>query len=225
MFGLILAAGGASSRFGGSVPKVLAPLAGKPVVRHALETFLSVAGPWDVVLAAPGPLVPAFEAAVERRARVVVGGATRQESVARAFAALTPHADPVLVHDAARPLIDAETIEAVLAAIEEKGAAAAVLPATDSTHLLAPGDTNIETALPRDRVVRAQTPQGARRALFEAALADAAAAARAVTDEIGLLRAVDTRVVAVPGSPRNLKITTPDDLAHAKHLLEFDIHA
>ena len=222
MRGLILAAGGSSTRFGGETPKVLAGLGDRPVIVHALEAFLAVDARWDVVVPAPEALREAFEAVLGDRARVVTGGDTRQASVAAGLAALDPKADPVLVHDAARPLVAPDTIQRVLDAIDVEGAAAAVLPVVDSIHTVALDGAHVEETLDRSRVVRAQTPQGARRELLERAFRSAEEDGRVATDEIALLRDDLTPVCVVAGNARNIKITTPDDLTSAAHWLTND---
>lgn len=223
MRGLILTAGGSSTRFGGTTPKVLLPLGDRSVLQHALDAFRAVPGDWDVVVTAPQDLCATFAAALGPDVRVVPGGATRQASVAAGLAALGDTADPVLVHDGARPLVTADTISRVLDAVARHGAAAAVLPATDSLHGVDADGVMLTDPLDRTRVVRAQTPQGARRALLEHAFAQAVGVD--ATDEITLLRRADTPVAVVQGDARNLKITTPDDLAVARRWLDDDAPA
>lgn len=201
---------------------MLAPLGNRSILVHALEAFLDVEGPWDIVVAAPKDARKDFETAVGPRARVVAGGATRQESVAAGLAALDRQADVVLVHDAARPLVTHDTIQRVLDAIDEHGAAAAVLPVVDSIHTVALDGEHIEETLDRSRVVRAQTPQGARRDLLERAFEVARERGHNATDEIALLRDALIDVHVVAGNVRNIKITTQDDLVSAAHWIRSD---
>jgi 2-C-methyl-D-erythritol 4-phosphate cytidylyltransferase len=224
MHGLVLTAAGASARFGrAGPPKVLRTLAGKPVLLRALAPFRVAVGDLAVVVTARDEDVAAVRRLVLSDVRVVPGGATRQESVRRGLEALPPRVEVVLVHDAARPLLSADLVRAVLAAAVRDGAAAAVLGVTDSLHRLVPaqgGDPRIGEGVDRARVVAAQTPQAARADLLRRALAEAAAAGAVETDEVALLRRIGVPVTAVEGERWNLKITVPEDLDLAERLIE-----
>ncbi|MGE0192549.1 MAG: 2-C-methyl-D-erythritol 4-phosphate cytidylyltransferase [Planctomycetota bacterium] len=220
MIGLVLTAAGASTRFGGETPKVLADLGGRPVIAHALAAFRAVIPDVAVVVTAPAGLEARFAEALSG-VHVVTGGATRQASVLAGLRALPHEADPILVHDAARPLLGADVIRRVLEGIATAGAALPVLPVTDTVHRLAHAPTAVTAvplaaALPRDELVRAQTPQGARRALLVAALEAAARDGRDYTDEAALLLAAGHVVLAVAGDARLAKITTREDLDDAR---------
>lgn len=216
VIGLVLTAAGASTRFGGDTPKVLAELGGRPAIAHALEAFRAALPDLAVVVTVPRGQEERFAAALPG-VHVVPGGATRQASVTAGVRALPHEADPILVHDAARPLVTAAVITRVLAGIARAGAALPVLPVTDTVHRLAHAPVDDEAvplgaALPRAELVRAQTPQGARRALLVAALEAAAREGREHTDEAALLLEAGHVVLAVAGDARLVKITTPDDL-------------
>lgn len=213
-----MTAAGASSRFGGAHPKVLAPLLGKPVLRHALDAFLRVDATWSIVVTAP----PGWEeaiAAVVPEAQVVRGGATRQESVRCGVHALPPEAELVFVHDAARPFVTRALVERVWLAAREAGAALPVVAPTDTLHRLsaAGGRTaaprRVAEPLDRASVGCAQTPQAARREWLAMALDSAARAGRTFTDEATLLWWVGIPAVAVEGEPTNRKITWAEDLS------------
>lgn len=220
MIGLVLTAAGASTRFGGPAPKVLADLGGRAVVRRALDAFLAVDAAIAVVVTAP-PGHEAALAALLPEARVVAGGATRQASVTAGVLALPPAVDLVLVHDAARPLVSPDLVAAVLAATRAGGAALPVVPVTDTLHRVATmppagGTARVSAAPDRAGLVRAQTPQGARRAWLETALVAAEARGQVFTDEASLLLAAGHPVLAVAGEPTNLKITLAEDLEEAR---------
>jgi 2-C-methyl-D-erythritol 4-phosphate cytidylyltransferase len=129
--------------------------------------------------------------------------------------------DVVLVHDAARPLIDAETINRTIDAVAEHGAAIVGLPAVDTIKQVerTAHGAIVTATIPRERIVQAQTPQGARCGLLRQAFAEAAADGFTGTDEASLLERAGIEVAVVPGSARNLKITQPGDLQLAEFYL------
>jgi 2-C-methyl-D-erythritol 4-phosphate cytidylyltransferase len=156
------------------------------------------------------------------RVHMVEGGDNRQESVANALAALECDADDVvLVHDAVRPLIDPATIERTIDSIERYGAAIVGLPAVDTIKQVErTAEGAIVTAtIPRERIVHAQTPQGARSGLLRRAFIEAEADGFGGTDEASLLERAGIEVFVVPGSARNFKITQPGDIELAEFYL------
>jgi 2-C-methyl-D-erythritol 4-phosphate cytidylyltransferase len=161
------------------------------------------------------------------RVVIVEGGDTRQESVSRALAALpvaikaVADDDIVLVHDAVRPLIDAETIARTIDAAAKYGAAIVGLPAIDTIKQVerTADGAIIRTTIPREYVVQAQTPQGFRLGLLKRAFAEAEADGFYGTDEASLLERAGATVAVVPGSAANMKITHPGDLDLAEFYL------
>lgn len=217
MISLVLAAGGAGTRFGGALPKQLLPLLGVPVLRRSIDAFAGLAD--EAVVAAPPALIDAVAAACAGAAlpvRVVAGGADRQASVHAALRA--SQGDPVLVHDAVRPLVPRRCIAACLAALREHTAAVVALPCP-ATVKRAGADGCVAATVPRGDLWLAQTPQGFRRAEGLAAFARAAAEGWRCTDDAEVLERAGHRVVLVPGDALNLKITEPGDFALAEGLL------
>ena len=214
----IIAAGGRGSRFGSPVPKQLLALSGRAILEWSVAAFARHPLVDEVVVALPTELVaqpPEFLRALAR-VRIVPGGDRRQDSVANAFDA-SPNGQLFVIHDAARPLVAAETIERTIAAALETGAAIAAVPSRDTVKLSGPGVQHpvIAGTIDRDRVWLAQTPQ----AFTRRVLADAIALGRAgasVTDEAALAEQAGHAVRLVQGNPGNLKITTPGDLALAE---------
>jgi len=213
----LLMAAGRGSRFGGDVPKQYLTLLGRPVIRHAAEALLRDGGV-DAIqpVCPPGEeaQVAALLEGLPLRAPVA-GGATRQESVRAGLAALA--ADPpdiVLVHDAARPVVPAGTIPALLAALRE---APGAIPAAPVTDTLKRGDgLRIAATVPREGLYRAQTPQG----FLYGALRDAhRQVAQEVTDDAAVLEAVGLTVALVPGAETNVKITRTEDLARVEAMM------
>ena len=212
----------------GGAPKQFLSLGGLPVLIHSLQTFLSVPRVSAISIAVREPEQERMRELVAEhglagRVQVVTGGDSRQESVANALAALPSSAetDIVLVHDAVRPLIDAGTIERTIDAIERHGAAIVGMPAVDTIKQVErTADGALITAtIPRELIVHAQTPQGARVPLLRRAFAEAVSDEFTGTDESSLLERAGIPVHVVPGNARNLKVTQPGDLEIAEFYL------
>jgi len=210
-----------------AAPKQFLEIGGVPVLVRSVRAFLAVPRVDAVCVAVRAQERERMEAhLVEHRlgARVhlVEGGDNRQESVANALAALEcDEDDVVLVHDAVRPLIDPATIERTIDAIVKHGAAIVGLPAVDTIKQVErTADGAIVTAtIPRERIVLAQTPQGARFGLLLRAFMEADADGFAGTDEASLLERAGVEVTVVAGSVRNFKITQPGDIELAEFYL------
>jgi len=188
------------------------------MLEWSVEALRSVAGIERIVVALP---VESLDAAPEGTI-AVAGGAVRSASVREALRAC-PLGDPVVVHDAARPLAPARLFERALAQLERSGADAAVAAAPVSDTIkevdVAHGRTVTRT-LERARLWAVQTPQVFRRAALERALLDAGEdTLAAATDDAWLIERAGGRVEVVESSPANLKITTPTDLTLAELLL------
>ncbi len=218
----IIVAAGRGRRFGGPVPKQYRELGGVAVLRHTVAAFLDhpevahlrvVINPDDAGL---------YEAAVAGLdlAHPVLGGGTRQDSVRRGLESLVEAApDRVLIHDGVRPFVTAETISAVLAALDAHGAALACVSVPDTLKRARSGV--VEATIDRTGVWRAQTPQGFR---FKEILAAHRAAAEDpaladLTDDTQLAERRGMSVAVVEGHEDNFKITTEPDLARAERLL------
>ncbi len=152
----------------------------------------------------------------------VPGGGVRSESVRAALAASPGHEDPVIVHDAARPLARTELFERALAELEQTGADAVVAAAavTDTIKEVAGGGLDVERTLDRSRLWAVQTPQVFRRAALERVLAHASPELLArATDDAWLVERAGGRVRILPAGAENIKITTPRDLLLVESLL------
>jgi 2-C-methyl-D-erythritol 4-phosphate cytidylyltransferase len=221
--GTRMAAGGAAT----VAPKQFLEIDGVPVLIRSVQAFLAVPRVDAVCIAVRGPERERVEAQVAEyklgpRVHMVEGGDHRQESVGNALAALECDADDVvLVHDAVRPLIDPATIERTIDAVVKHGAAIVGMPAVDTIKQVErTAEGAIVTAtIPRERIVHAQTPQGALCGLMRRAFAEADADGFAGTDEASLLERAGIEVAVVPGSARNFKITQPGDIELAEFYL------
>ncbi len=216
----LLVAAGTGARFGGDTPKQYVALLGRPVVRHAAEELLA-----GCSLLQPGCslLQPVGDPAVVEAALAglghlpcVPGGAERQDSVRAGLEALAPHRpDVVLVHDAARPHVPAGTVPALLAALATHRGAIPAVVVGDTLKRVEAG--LIVATVPRDGLVRAQTPQAFD---FATLLAAHRGAPRSgATDDAALLEAAGHSVAVVAGHEDNIKLTHPEDLVRLERLL------
>jgi 2-C-methyl-D-erythritol 4-phosphate cytidylyltransferase len=218
-----MSAGGATP----SAPKQFVTIGGVPVLIHCLRAFVAVPRIESILVAVRPSEVERVRELIARfgldgRVTVVEGGENRQGSVANALATLTCEDDDVvLVHDAVRPLIDPVTIERTIDAIVAQGAAIVGLPAVDTIKQVerTAHGAIVGSTIPRERVVHAQTPQGAKFGLLKQAFDEAAADEFEGTDESSLLERAGIAVAVVPGSAKNFKITQPGDLELAEFYL------
>ena len=218
----IIPAGGRGRRLGAELPKQFLPLAGRPILQWTVDTFVRCPSVREVIVALPAELVDAHLPYLELpKVRVVAGGERRQDSVANGFDALSPEAEIVLVHDAARPLVDEATIDRSIAAATAAGAAIVAVEASDTVKLSEPreGARLVDRTLSRDTIFLAQTPQAFRREVLREAIALGRSGVEA-TDEAALAERAGHRVQLVEGSRRNIKITTPEDLVVAEALID-----
>ncbi len=218
----LIVAAGRGERFAREVPKQYLPLAGAPVLRHCAATFTANPriGPVRVVIHEDDRERYAEAVAGLDLLAPVTGGATRRESVRLGLESLAELApDRVLIHDAARPFVDAATIDRVIAALEHAPGAIAAVPLSD-TLKRGDGGRIVET-VPRQGLWRAQTPQAFR-------FADILAAHRAFaagdpgaepTDDAAIAERAGLTVSLVAGGEENFKLTTPEDLKRAETLL------
>jgi 2-C-methyl-D-erythritol 4-phosphate cytidylyltransferase len=221
-FAVILPAAGKSTRFRGQEKKVFADLTGRPVWLRAAELFVNRPDVCQTIVV----VAPEDQETFARRfgahlallgVQVARGGAERFESVANALALVKPDADLVAIHDAARPCLPPALVDAVFTAAAKGGAALLALPVADTVKR-SDAQGRVEATVPRQGLWLAQTPQVFRRDWLVAAYADARR--RDVTDDAQLVEAAGHTVYLVTGSPANLKITTREDLALAKAILD-----
>ncbi|HEY2179604.1 MAG TPA: bifunctional 2-C-methyl-D-erythritol 4-phosphate cytidylyltransferase/2-C-methyl-D-erythritol 2,4-cyclodiphosphate synthase [Caulobacteraceae bacterium] len=231
-FVALIVAAGAGVRAGGA--KQWRDLAGRPVARWSLEALLAAGARHVVVVIRPGDEAPAAAAFAGLGAWTsVTGGLERADSVRAGLAALAPlAAEAMLIHDAARPLLSARMIATLLEGLADHDGAIPILPIVDT--LKRRNEDGVLTTAERAGLMRAQTPQAFR----FAALADAWAiwpADEIPTDDAQVLERAGGTIVTVPGDPRLIKLTYPEDFAMAEALAAaprptrvgqgFDVHA
>jgi 2-C-methyl-D-erythritol 4-phosphate cytidylyltransferase len=205
----LLVAAGSGERLGAERPKAFVVLAGRPMLEWSLDA-LRAAGIDDVVVALP-PGEPAPAGTIG-----VPGGATRSASVRAALAAAPP--GDVVVHDAARPLVEPDVFARTLAALHDADAAVAAARVTDTVKQAGAG-LRVTATLDRSTLWAIQTPQAFRRSALERALDVGDDVLAAATDDAWLVERAGGSVVVVESSPANLKVTTPHDLQVAALLL------
>ncbi|MDP3057870.1 MAG: 2-C-methyl-D-erythritol 4-phosphate cytidylyltransferase [bacterium] len=207
--GAVIVAAGTSSRMGDLGNKLLLEFQNRSVIARSVERFFEV-GISHVVVVVPAQLEEVFKKQVPLGVVMVLGGATRQESVHNGLKALASTCSQVLIHDGARPFVSAELILRVLSGIEQGGA---VIPAIDVTDTIARVENGaIEEILKRSELRQVQTPQGFDFATILAAHQWAQANNIAATDDASLVKLMGGRVIAVAGDVNNKKITAPNDL-------------
>ncbi len=219
----IIVAAGSGSRFAADKPKQFAELLGKPLIIHTLERFEACPAVDEIVLVLSAEGREEFKIQnskfkISKLKDVVTGGATRAESVRNGLDSVAAPDDAfVAVHDGARPLVTPEEIAAVITKATETGAACLVAPVNDTIKSVEGGVINF--TVDRARLRRALTPQAFRHDILKRAF-DGAELGEAVTDECFLVEKLGVPIAAVEGSPRNVKVTMPDDLAYAETILK-----
>ena len=223
-FAVILPAAGRSSRFGDpKQKKIYAELEGRAVWLRAVEPFVNRDDVGQIILA----IAPEDRELFERRYRasvafmnikVIDGGAERCDTVARALEVVEASCDFIAVHDAARPCLSAELIEAVFTAARAHGSALPATPVAETIKRAEDGHFATET-LSRAGLYLAQTPQAFERGLLCRAYAARHDAQPHATDDCQLVEALGQRIAVVPGSALNIKITTQLDLKLAAAIL------
>lgn len=216
----VVVAAGRGVRMGAAVNKVLLPLCGEPVIRHAVCAFCEADEIDGVVVVASADETEQMRAALcglEKVCAIVPGGSTRQESVKNGLDALPKEARIALVHDGARPLISRELIARCIRQTENCGSAVVCTPVTDTVKV--EKDGCVVRTLDRSQLRAVQTPQcffaGELKAAYEAAARDGVS----VTDDASVMEHAGHSVHLLESSEVNFKLTTPEDLRRAEDII------
>lgn len=235
----LIVAGGKGSRTRKAIPKQYLTLGTMPMLRHTVLAFLQHPNIDAVCVVYHPDDLTYYEQAVESLDLLppALAGTTRQASVYSGLQSIQSYAPRhVLIHDAARPYVDATIIDQVLASIAPGQGAIPVIPLEDTLKQYHPGTLTVHT-LDRSQMVRAQTPQAFLYSEILDAHRQAAAQAHPMTDDAAVYEAAGHRVITVTGCTKNIKITTQQDLRMAEYLhgippitetrtgLGFDVHA
>ena len=218
--GAVIVAAGSASRMGG-IDKVMAPLKGEPMIVHTVRAFQNCDAIKEIVIVTREDLIRPITdlcAGMAKVRAVVVGGKSRQESVALGMNALSEKCKLAAIQDGARPLITWEVIDRVVRAAHSYHAAIPVIPVKDTIKVCNPG---LVVSTPDRSTLRAvQTPQVFDFDLLRGALKKAAEDGAEITDDCSAVELLGMSVKTVEGDERNLKVTTPLDLKLAEMLME-----
>jgi 2-C-methyl-D-erythritol 4-phosphate cytidylyltransferase len=222
----IVAAAGQGTRMGGRLAKQFLELDGVPIIIHTLRRFEQSKEIDQIVVVVPGEDAAGFLTLADRYSltklsRVVQGGPTRAQSVWRGLQSLRPAtAQIVAVHDGVRPFVTPDEIDLVVRTATMTGAAVLAAPVTDTIKQVSDGQ--VIATFERTSLRRALTPQCFRYEVIRRAFEQAESLDAAVTDESYLVERLGLPVAVVEGSPHNIKITSPEDLAIGEYLLRME---
>ncbi len=218
--GAVIVAAGTASRMGG-IDKVMAPLKGEPMILHSVRTFQNCDVVREIVIVTRGDLVEEISALCADYPKVravVVGGASRPESVRAGLDALSKKVALAAIHDGARPLVSMEVIDRTVRAAHNYGAAAPAIPVKDTIKVERGG---VVAATPdRSKLRAVQTPQVFDMDLLRGALEKAKNDGAEITDDCSAVENMGMTVKLVEGDERNIKVTTPIDLQIAELFME-----
>jgi 2-C-methyl-D-erythritol 4-phosphate cytidylyltransferase len=215
----IIPAAGSGLRMGGATPKQFLSLDGIPIFVHTLRKFAAAEAIDEIFLGVRPEDMDRVSKEIStehfaKPVRLVAGGASRQETVARCLDQAPPATEIVLVHDAVRPFIELTLIRQVVDAARKDGAVILGIPSVDTVKKVE--RQTILGTIPRERIVLAQTPQAFRYTILREAFDRALAEGYVGTDEASLVEHDGHEVMVVMGSDRNIKITKPSDLPLAR---------
>lgn len=222
----IVPAAGHGSRFGSATPKQYTTLLGRPVLSWTLQALLTEESLAGIVVAVSDPSDPLWTALPEARdprVQTCAGGARRELSVANALAALAGRAadtDWVLVHDAARPCLRHDDLQALFSELRDEAVGGLLAVPVSDTLKRADARGDVAETVPREMLWRALTPQMFRYGLLQRALALSVERGRTVTDEASAIEGLGLRPRLVRGHADNIKVTNPEDATLAAAILQ-----
>ncbi len=219
----IILGGGHGLRAGGPLPKQFQILHSQPVLMHSIAAFKAADSECRLIVVLPQEYITQWSDKITTLypgTTIVAGGISRRQSVQNALAAISEIDQDTLiaVHDGARPCVDPYLIKRGLECAQCYGAAVPIIPVTDSLRLLQNNDATTSQAVDRSHYVAVQTPQ-----IFQASILLQAydnANSDIYTDDASLVESLGTKVTLYSGSPRNIKITNPQDIQIAEILID-----
>jgi 2-C-methyl-D-erythritol 4-phosphate cytidylyltransferase len=219
----IIPAAGTGTRMKSPSPKQFLSLEGSPIIIHTLRKFARCKLIQKIIVPLRKADMAQFQSLLETEGlativQTVAGGFHRQDSVYNGFKEIEDESAVVVIHDAVRPFVDVESLEAVIREASHKGSAILAIPCVDTVKQI---ERNLVVAtLPRDKIVLVQTPQAFRYGLLREAFEKAQTDHFYATDESCLVERLGYEVVVLRGSEQNIKITKPADLPMAELLMQ-----
>lgn len=224
MVTVIFPAAGASRRMNINTNKNFLEICGEPVLIRTLKTFSQSARVKFLIVVVAAEEVSAVEKILSsaknlKPYKIVVGGSERQYSIANGLKFVPDDAEIILVHDAARPLVDLRTIENVIDAAKNFGGAIAAVPEKNTIKVI-DAENFVKSTPPRSELVAVQTPQGFRKEILLRAYQKADAENFLGTDDASLVERLGEKIKIVQSDYKNIKITTPEDIKIAETFLQ-----
>ena len=219
----VVVAAGSSTRMG--MDKLMLPLDETPVIVYTLRAVRAAPSVGEIILVTREDLIVPMsqlcqDYAISKVAKVVRGGASRTQSVRLGTLEVSGDAQVIAIHDGARPFVSAEVIERAVAQAMETGAAAPAVPVKDTIKVA--HDGVVESTPDRACLFAVQTPQVFESSLIKAALQKALDDGLELTDDCAAVERLGMKVALTRGDERNIKLTTPEDLAVAQAILELE---
>ncbi|UCD70757.1 MAG: 2-C-methyl-D-erythritol 4-phosphate cytidylyltransferase [Syntrophobacterales bacterium] len=221
----LIAAGGKGQRMGGRMKKQFISLKGMPLLFYTLKAFEEFEGIEQVCLVLDegdfeycrGEIIQKY--GITKVSQLVRGGERRQDSVWNGLKAMEGHCDTVIIHDGVRPFVSPDMLKRLMAAMEDVQAVVTAIPAQDTIKRV-DGGGNVVDTLQRNTLFHIQTPQGFRYSVIKDAYQKALKEGIEGTDDASFVERMGIRVKVIEGSPFNIKITTPEDIALAHYILK-----
>lgn len=219
----VVVAAGSSTRMG--MDKLMLPLDETPVIVYTLRAVQAVPSVGEIILVTREDLIVPMsqlcqDYAISKVTKVVRGGASRTQSVRLGTLEVSGDAQVIAIHDGARPFVSVEVIERAVAQAMETGAAAPAVPVKDTIKVA--HDGVVESTPDRACLFAVQTPQVFESSLIKAALQKALDDGLELTDDCAAVERLGMKVALTRGDERNIKLTTPEDLAVAQAILELE---
>jgi 2-C-methyl-D-erythritol 4-phosphate cytidylyltransferase len=221
----LIVAAGEGQRMGGKVKKQFIPLKGMPLLLYTIKAFEEFEKIGHIYLVLDeGDFRYCMEEIVEKHgirkvSRLVPGGDRRQDSVWNGLQAMEGNCDIVIVHDGARPFVSSDILKRLTAAMRNAQAVITAVPALDTVKRVGEGGNVVDT-LQRDTLFHIQTPQGFRYDVIREAYRRAMGEGIQGTDDAYFVERMGIEVKVIEGSPLNIKVTTPEDIALARYILQ-----
>lgn len=221
----VIVAAGDGKRMGSKVPKIFLPIAGRPIILHTLDRFMTTKKVRKVILVAAEKTVARCRELIRSdrwlshlECVVQAGGARRQDSVAQGLKRIDEDCEVVVVHDGVRPFISPRLIDRCVDLALKEGAVVVGIPVRDTIKVLSVG-RRVHKTPPRDSLWQIQTPQAFRTEIIRQAYDKGERDGIEATDDAMLVEHLGRRVLVLEGQPTNIKITVPEDLLFAEALL------